>query len=114
MKHIYDNQNGDQNHHKSSEERFTERFREVVQNYEPVFEPADWSAMQSKLAAHNEKDRKAVVFRRLAVFATMGAAAVILLFSMITPPSCNGLFLKKMDSSNAAEIAELNFSPEAV
>lgn len=77
MKHIYDNQNGS---HKSSEERFTERFREVVQNYEPVFEPADWSAMQSKLAAHNKKDRKKVVFRRLAVFATMGAAAVILLF----------------------------------
>ncbi|WP_375560342.1 outer membrane beta-barrel protein [Bernardetia sp. OM2101] len=77
MKHIYDNQNGN---HKSSEERFTERFKEVVQNYEPTFEPADWSAMQSKLAAHNEKDRKTVVFRRLAVFATMGAAAVILLF----------------------------------
>ena len=77
MKHIYDNQNGN---HKSSEERFTERFREVVQNYEPVFEPADWSAMQSKLAQHNEKDRRKVVFRRLATFATMGAAAMILLF----------------------------------
>ncbi|WP_338815782.1 outer membrane beta-barrel protein (plasmid) [Bernardetia sp. Wsw4-3y2] len=77
MKHIYDNQNGN---HKSSEERFTERFKEVAQSYEPTFQPADWSAMQSKLAAHNEKDRKAVVFRRLAVFATMGAAAVILLF----------------------------------
>ncbi|WP_338766226.1 outer membrane beta-barrel protein [Bernardetia sp. ABR2-2B] len=77
MKHIYDNQDGN---HKSSEERFTERFREVANNYEPTFQPADWSAMQTKLAAHNEKDRKAVVFRRLAVFATMGAAAVILLF----------------------------------
>lgn len=77
MKHIYDNQNGN---HKSSEERFTERFREVAQNYEPVFEPADWSAMQSKLAAHNEKNRRTVVFRRLAIFASMSAAAVILLF----------------------------------
>ena len=75
MKHIYDN-----SHHKSSEERFTERFREVAQNYEPAFEPADWSAMQSKLAAHNEKNRRKVVFRRLAIWASMGAAAVVLLF----------------------------------
>ncbi len=77
MKHIYDNQNGN---HKSSEERFTERFKEVAENYEPIFEPADWSAMQSKLAVHNKKNRKAVLFRRLAVFATMGTAAIILLF----------------------------------
>ncbi|AFM06329.1 hypothetical protein Fleli_4030 [Bernardetia litoralis DSM 6794] len=77
MKHIYDNQNGN---HKSSEERFTERFRELANSYEPTFEPADWSVMQSKLAAHNEKDHKKVAFRRLAVFASMGAAAVILLF----------------------------------
>ncbi|WP_291726202.1 outer membrane beta-barrel protein [Bernardetia sp.] len=75
MKHIYDNGQG-----KSAEERFTERFREVAQNYEPTFEPADWSAMQSKLAAHNEKDRRKVVFRRLAMWASMGAAAVVLLF----------------------------------
>lgn len=78
MKHIYDNQNN--GNHKSSEERFTERFKEVANNYEPIFEPADWSAMQSKLAVHNEKDRKKVVFRRLAVFASMSAAAIILLF----------------------------------
>jgi hypothetical protein len=79
MKHIYDNQNnGNQN--KSTEERFTERFRELASSYEPTFEPADWSAMQSKLAIHNEKDRRKVVFRRLATFATMGAAAMILLF----------------------------------
>ncbi len=78
MKHIYDNQSN--GNHKSSEERFTERFREVAQSYEPVFEPADWSAMQSKLAVHNEKDLKKVIFRRLATFATMGAAAMILLF----------------------------------
>lgn len=81
MKHIYDNQNGNQNsNNKSSEERFTERFRELASSYEPAFEPADWSAMQSKLAIHNEKDRKGVVFRRLAILATMGAAAMILLF----------------------------------
>jgi len=81
MKHIYDNQNGNQNNNqKPSEERFTERFKEVASNYEPTFEPADWSAMQSKLAAHNEKDHRRVVFRRLATFAAMGAAAVIVVF----------------------------------
>ena len=81
MKHIYDNQNGNQNsNNKSIEERFTERFRELASSYEPTFEPADWSAMQSKLAAHNEKDRRKVVFRRLATLATMSAAAVALLF----------------------------------
>lgn len=81
MKHIYDNQNGNQNgNNKSAEERFTERFRELASSYEPTFEPADWSAMQSKLAVHNEKDRRRVIFRRLATFATMGAAAMILLF----------------------------------
>ena len=79
MKHIYDNQNGNQNN-KSTEERFTERFKELASSYEPTFESADWSAMQSKLAAHNEKDRRRVVFRRLATFATMSAAALVLLF----------------------------------
>ena len=81
MKHIYDNQNGNQNgNNKSAEERFTEPFRELASSYEPTFEPADWSAMQSKLAIHNEKDRRRVIFRRLATFATMGAAAMILVF----------------------------------
>ena len=79
MKHIYDSQNGNHNN-KSVEERFTERFKEVVQNYESTFEPADWSAMQSKLAIYNDKDRKKVVFRRLAYFMAMGAVAIILLF----------------------------------
>ncbi len=79
MKHIYDNQDGNQNN-KSTEERFTERFKELASSYEPTFEPADWSAMQSKLAIHNEKDRRKVIFRRLATFATISAAAVALLF----------------------------------
>jgi hypothetical protein len=85
MKHIYDNQNGNQNsNNKSVEERFTERFKNLANSYEPTFEPtfepADWSAMQSKLDAHNEKDRKRVIFRRLATLATMSAAAMLLLF----------------------------------
>ncbi len=81
MKHIYDNQDGNQNqNNKSSDELFTQRFKEVATSYEPAFNPADWSAMQSKLDIHNQKDRKAVVYRRLATFATMGAAAILLLF----------------------------------
>ncbi len=77
MKHIYDNQDGN---HKSVEEHFIQRFKDVANSYEPDFEPSDWSVMQSKLNTYNEKDRKKAVIRRLVTFATMGAAAMILLF----------------------------------